>query len=480
MFLRPAAYLSAQKPWLKVYLPGLDGLDAQGLQHSNDVFADKDIIGVGQQWFVDGKMRNGKELTHDLIRKQKGSEFSLKFFLQKENTGWKNIFTTLKLVKKGTRKEVNYDYGDYTLGEKLLTIQEGLEVISSLFQEDDEKRKLAIPDHDEFAVRLRDQFRFVPSKQRYGLLKDEWPMRFCKFEVLQDKKGTSGESELLKEGFPYYPRVGDAVVNFFKLAVEHFSSYGAVYVALIDYRARIESLKLSFSKAELKLDSPEINFKDLVVKVFAKSGSKVVTFPDIYPKSDVVKIDLGFQPENMSVVLLSRQDNKKIDGKEFATWSQEGEGVFTERPKEEVLSLTRAGESQYLEYKYDVVNEGNKNDFIESIIAFLNTNSGIILVGVKDNGDIVGSQKSAEDIQKLIHASCDPPPKNIKIEEKKIGGNKVIVVEVPEGDDKPYQSKRDKNFYVRHNSSDMRMERSELLSILREKTEQSRSVGISY
>jgi len=80
----------------------------------------------------------------------------------------------------------------------------------------------------------------------------------------------------------------------------------------------------------------------------------------------------------------------------------------------------------------------------------------------------------------LIHDSCDPPPKDIKIEEKEIAGNKVIVVEVPEGDDKPYQSKRDKNFYVRHNSSDMRMERSELLSILREKSEQSGSIGHTY
>jgi len=380
----------------------------------------------------------------------------------------------LKLVKKGTRKEVNYDYGDYTLGEKLLTIQEGLRITSNLFQEDDEKRKLAIPDYDEFAVRLSDQFRFVPSKQRYGLLKDEWPMRFCKFEVLQDKKGTSGESELLKEGFPYYPRVGDAVIDFFELAVEHFSSYGAVYVAAIDYRARIESMKLSFSKAELKLDSPEIQFENLVVKVFAKSGLKVVTLPDIYPKSDLVKINVGFQPDNLSVALLSRPDNVKIDKKEFATWREEGEGVFTERPEEEILSLTRGGESQYLEYKYDVIEEGGKNDLVESIIAFLNTNSGIILVGVKDNGDIVGSQKNAEDIQKLIHDSCDPPPKDIKIEEKEIAGNKVIVVEVPEGDDKPYQSKRDKNFYIRHNANDMRIERSELVDLLAEKFEKSR------
>ena len=80
--------------------------------------------------------------------------------------------------------------------------------------------------------------------------------------------------------------------------------------------------------------------------MFAKSGLEMVTLPDIYPDSESVKFDVGFQPDNLSVVLLSRQDNEKIDGKEFAKWREEGEGVIIERPEEEILSLTRAGESQ--------------------------------------------------------------------------------------------------------------------------------------
>jgi len=190
----------------------------------------------------------------------------------------------------------------------------------------------------------------------------------------------------------------------------------------------------------------------------------------------MVKYDVGFQPDNLSVALLFRQNNLKIDGKEFAKWREEGEGVFVERPQDEIISLAKAGESQNLEYKYDVIDEEQKNDFIETVIAFLNSNSGVILVGVHDDGKIVGSRKGVEDLQKLIHDSCDPPPKDIKIEEQEIAGSKVIVVEVPEGENKPYQSKRDKNFYVRHNASDMRMERSELFSILENYREDSRSI----
>ena len=409
-----------------------------------------------------------KEFISDLITKQKDCEFSLRFILQKEDDTWKNVFTMLKLVKKGTRNEVNYDYGEYVVGEKLLNIQEGLDMISNLYPKKDEKGKFVISEYDEFEIVSRHQLQLVPSKQRSGIIKSIWPMRFCGFKVQNEKVSRRSNRELLKEGFPYYPDVSEVVIKFFDLAVEHFSSYGEIYVVVVDYRAKIESLKLLFSKAELKLCSPEIDHKELIVKVFAKSGLEITTLPDIYPKSESVRFELDFQPDNLSVALLSRKDNIKIDGKELAKWRrEEEEGIFIERPEEAILSLARAGESQTLEYKYDITNDDkSKNDFIESVVAFLNRNRGTILIGVSDHGDIVGTQKNKEDIQKLIHDSCDPPPEDIKIEEKPIAEKKVIIVEVPEGQGKPYQSKRDKNFYVRHNGSDMRMERSEMLFIL--------------
>lgn len=218
----------------------------------------------------------------------------------------------------------------------------------------------------------------------------------------------------------------------------------------------------------MKLRSPGIRYENLIIKVFAKSGAQISTPPDIRPASESVEFDLGFQPDTLSVVLLSRQDNMKIDEKGITKWRQEEEDIFVERPEEEILSLARAGESQNLEYKYDVIDNGDKNDFIESVVAFSNTNRGIILVGVDDKGNVVGSRKQAEDIQKMIHDSCDPPPRGVKVEEKKISGNTVLVIDVPEGQDNPYQSKRDKNWYVRHSASDMKMERSELLHLLGE------------
>jgi ATP-dependent DNA helicase RecG len=100
------------------------------------------------------------------------------------------------------------------------------------------------------------------------------------------------------------------------------------------------------------------------------------------------------------------------------------------------------------------------------VVAFSNTDGGLILVGIADDGSIMGCSQNQEDLLKMIHDSIDPPPQKINISGKSIGSSKIIVVEIPEGDNPPYQSKRDKNMYVRHNANDMRTERSELMELI--------------
>jgi hypothetical protein len=410
-------------------------------------------------------MKDEKETLLDVVRKQKDCEFSLRFIFQRQNDLWKNFFTMLMLVKKGGEREVCYDYGGFVVGKKLLTVEDGLRLIDALYPRNGEKGKLSIPGYTVFTIESVPPSYFLPSKQK-GVIRSLWPARFFECRVTDKELSQDWSRELLKEGLPYFPDLNEAAMNFCDLATESFGYHGYVFVLVFDYRASIESLRLAFSEVKLKLHAPEIKYSDLVVKAFAKSKEKTITLPDIYPESDLVNFDVGFQPDRLRVVLLSKQDNVKIDEKEFAAWRSEEEGIFLERPEEEILSLLRAGESQNLEYKQDVISEDHKNDLIETVIAFLNTNPGLILVGVKDDGSIVGSHKNTEDLQKLVHDSCDPPPKNIRIEEKMIGDNKIIIIDVPEGDDKPYQSKRDKNLYVRHNANDMKMERSELVRFI--------------
>jgi len=379
-------------------------------------------------------MLTEKEILFNLIQKQKDCEFSLRFALRKETGVWKNCFTLLQLVKKEERKEISYDYGDSVLGERILSLKDGLSMISDVYPKNSEKGKIVISGYDEFILEGRSSNQAVPSRYRYGYLRSDWPLRFWIYTVQQDKISRDWNRELLSESSPYYPNVNDVVTDFFGLQTDYFNSYGELYIVVVDYRAKIESLRLRLSKVELRVTSPEIEFKDLAIKVFAKSGARTTTLPSIYPKSDMVEFDVGFQPDSLYVALLDRSENMKVDGKIFTKWGIEEEGISVERPEEEVVLLTRAGESQNLEYKYQVDNEDKKND--------------------------------SEDILRMVHDSCDPPPKNIRVEKKSVAGNDMLIVEVPEGDNKPYQSKRDKKWYIRHNANDMEMERSELFHLL--------------
>jgi hypothetical protein len=414
-------------------------------------------------------MRDEKQALFCVASKQKNCEFSLKFILQKQNGLWKNFSTMLTLVKGKAEEEAKYDYGEYILAKKLLSVEEGLSMISSLYPRTGEKGKLSIPGYGEFIIESIPPAYFVPSKRGHGVAKSPWPMRYFEGRVQQDQVCQDWSQELLNDGLPYYPDLNEAAISFFDLPVENFSSYGSVFVIVPDYRARVESLKLTLSKVELKLSAPEIRYEDLLVKVFAKSKERRVVFPDEHPKSDLLSFDVGFQPDHLQAILVAKQDNMKIDGKEFAAWRSQDEGIFLERPEEEIVSLLKAGESQGLEYKQDAVDEKGRNDLIETVIAFLNTNKGSILLGINDDGAIVGTHTHAEDLQKMIHDCCDPPPTNVRIEEKMIEGNKIVIIDVAEGSDKPYQSKRDKTWYVRHNATDMRMERSELMKFIEEK-----------
>lgn len=417
------------------------------------------------------EFNSDKDLLSYLIKLQKDCEFSLRTMLQREDSSWKNCFSMLKLIKKGSRENVKFDYGKYVFEEQILDTSKGSDIISNIYSKDvTGKSSLIIPNYDSFKIDSVPQVIFIASKSEYsGLESIEYPLRFFNFGVQNDSKGNITFQNLLKKGLPFYPNIGEAILDLFELGWQNFGSFGEVYVVIPDYRARIELLKIVFSRAEIKIDSPEIGHEDLLLKVFAKSGGRRLTLPDIKISNDTTEIDVRFHPDALSAVLFSYSDNLKIDEKEFTQWRSEKEGILVERPDEEIVSLTKAGESQTLEYKYDVENENAKNEFIESVTSFLNTNNGVILIGVDDKGDIVGTKKSVDDIHKMIHDSCDPPPTNVKVGKKEIEGKAILIVEVPVGDSRPYQSKRTKHWYIRHNSNDMVMERSELLGMFEKK-----------
>jgi ATP-dependent DNA helicase RecG len=105
----------------------------------------------------------------------------------------------------------------------------------------------------------------------------------------------------------------------------------------------------------------------------------------------------------------------------------------------ELIELIGHGEDSRSQFKQTIT---NPESLAGDLVAFSNSKGGRILIGVNDQGTVVGL--SAEDIRRinqlisntatnLVRPSINPETDNISV-----GGQLVIVVTVPEGISKPY------------------------------------------
>lgn len=109
-----------------------------------------------------------------------------------------------------------------------------------------------------------------------------------------------------------------------------------------------------------------------------------------------------------------------------------------------IKTLIEQGENQFIEFKEQKV---HPDSIAKEMAAFANTQGGTILIGVSDQAGICGvddsknweewvANISRHNIIPAIQADC------LIVE---IDGNKIVVIDIPKGSDKPYQT--NKNLY---------------------------------
>jgi predicted HTH transcriptional regulator len=111
--------------------------------------------------------------------------------------------------------------------------------------------------------------------------------------------------------------------------------------------------------------------------------------------------------------------------------------------EENIKKLISKGETSSVQFKLNIFNELS---VAQEMVAFSNAKGGTILIGVDDKTwEIVGL--TDDDIRRLtnllVNASSEhiKPPLFIETETFIVGDKKIIVVVVPDGNDKPYKDK---------------------------------------
>ena len=125
---------------------------------------------------------------------------------------------------------------------------------------------------------------------------------------------------------------------------------------------------------------------------------------------------------------------------------------MTEKDLELIL---KTGESFFVEFK-----EKADKTLAKEIVAFANSQGGKIFIGVTDRGEIKGIKITNKLKSRIfdIARNCEPAIE-IKLIEYK---NKVLVLEVPEGDKKPYSCSQ--GFFIRNGPNSQKLSRDEILS----------------
>ncbi|MBN2636562.1 MAG: ATP-binding protein [Prolixibacteraceae bacterium] len=106
-----------------------------------------------------------------------------------------------------------------------------------------------------------------------------------------------------------------------------------------------------------------------------------------------------------------------------------------------IYKLIEEGEHQRQDFKY-CINDSKK--IARSLVAFANTNGGRLLIGVKDNGKIVGI--STDEEYYMVESAAkifSEPPINFSTKQWQVEGKTVLEITIEPSEKKPHFAKDD-------------------------------------
>src|SRR5690606_499814 len=95
------------------------------------------------------------------------------------------------------------------------------------------------------------------------------------------------------------------------------------------------------------------------------------------------------------------------------------------------------GEGEQLDFKNKISNE---NKIAKTLVAFANNKGGKLLIGVADDGQIIGVKNEDEErfiLERAAYRYCKPAVE-IKFDETFVDDKLVLIAEIPESDVKPH------------------------------------------
>ena len=135
----------------------------------------------------------------------------------------------------------------------------------------------------------------------------------------------------------------------------------------------------------------------------------------------------------------------------------------------ELLEKIYLGEDSTIEFKRELT---ERKELSDEMAAFANARGGVILIGVEDNGDIVGiDRESLDGAEKTVVEICQDsidPPVHIVTEKRRIDEKNVLKVDVPSS---PFVHRSSNGYFIRQGSTKREMTTERLGRLLQNRSQ---------
>ena len=415
-----------------------------------------------------------------LQRKEFYKGISVKAAFVKEEGVWKSLIVAVTPSFNVASDKKKLDYGDFVILKTYIQLDSFQGLVSNL----EKNHTITISD---FTFKIENDITVLPlfsypwgqnfvsslgsgDIERLGI---RWPSKAFILGSLQNKSLPEFSiNKWVQKGLPIYSDIPNAIEN--ELEIKGFGSalywLGKAVFVIPDYRARFTKITIRRNSIVVHIEvSPEFK-ENLIIKYMIESP-----LGEEHPRGEIpiygdsVSIDLRNPPSLFYCFLIT----EKLEVIDIVRYD-ESYGYFSrdwieyDEAKDEVEYLASLGEGQFLEYKKEI---GNKKEFLESVVAFANSDGGTIVLGVDDNGNIIGcGNTSKEQVEQMVNDSVIPfvPVESTLV---KYGNKPLLLVRVNTGNEKPYYLKFGSKMvsYVRRNGSDLMMRYDELEEMYRKK-----------
>ena len=367
---------------------------------------------------------------------------------------------TLVFTREQSKQDRILDYGEMVLLERQLTCQDALDFVKSLI---DQKVPTGY-DFDSLPMRFT-----IPSWWQSESLGtpvgfhrlSAWPA--AEFLLNTGSSTSDPNGPLVRHDLPLVITPSVRIDEWIGITTHHHRLETGLAVVMPDFRLRIAKIRFEETAMRVFLETDAKPPVDLIIKA-ALDDAEVDVVEGASPNE--YRIEIERLPSSFHLFVFDRSTGMVIDwARVYLGWTDLPPEIEFSLPGKQFEILIAGGETQELEFKREL---DNGFRLVQSVVAFANTDGGIILVGVDDNAKVVGTDvdSDAEKVEEWIERRCDPPV-TVSFDKVALDDKRVLAIRVPKGVHSPCQHRENGVVYVRRGATDRPASRTELQSLFK-------------